>query len=151
SRVHGWRWWSLLRGEDVLDGPTKRSTVGHSHVLPPSLRSDAGAYGVLVKLIHKAAARLRSLDYWARGLAVGVRYEDGSRWDAKSGLAQCQDTLTVLKRFGDLWASRPARRSPKKVGMVLSDLVPTCAVTPSLFAQERSLTALSQAMDRINI
>ena len=43
SRIHGSRWWHLLRGEDVSGGPTKRRTVGHSHVLPPALRSEAGA------------------------------------------------------------------------------------------------------------
>lgn len=150
SRVHGWRWWYLLRGEDVSDGPTKRRTVGHSHVLPPELRSDGGAYGVLVKLIHKAAARLRDIEYWTGKLAVGVRYEDGSRWDADSPLPRCQDTLALLRRFGDLWAGRPAGRRPKKVGMLLSDLVPAQAVTPSLFAEERQLTALSHVMDSIN-
>src|SRR5581483_7059447 len=65
SKVHGERWFFLLRGEDVADKPTKRRTVGHSHVLPPELRTDAGAHGVLSRLIHKAAARLRSIDYWA--------------------------------------------------------------------------------------
>ena len=79
-----------------------------------------------------------------------MRYEDGVRWDVKSRLPQCQDTLTLLRRFGDLWAGRPAGRRPKKVEMVLSDLVPARAITPSLFEEDRQLTALSHAMDRIN-
>ena len=35
----------ILRGEDVAEPPGRRQTVSHSHILPPELRTDAGAYG----------------------------------------------------------------------------------------------------------
>ena len=37
-----------------------RSSISQSHVLPPELRTEQGAYSVLHKLLHKAAMRLRS-------------------------------------------------------------------------------------------
>ena len=48
----------------------RRQTVSHSHILPPDLRTDQGSYGVLVRLTHKAAARMRKIGYWA-GRGVG--------------------------------------------------------------------------------
>ena len=65
SRVLGWTWWYRLRGDDVPDGPTVRRTVGHSRVLPPEQRNPRGATAVLVRLLHKAAARMREIDYRA--------------------------------------------------------------------------------------
>jgi DNA polymerase-4 len=150
SRVHGERWFHLLRGEEICERPTRRRTVGHSHVLPPELRTDAGAYGVLARLIHKAAARLRTIDYWAGALSVAVRYEDGERWEAGCKLPQCQDTLNLLRAFGKLWESRRPAGRPLKVSMVLTDLMPARSSTPSLFEFDRQVTELSHAMDQVN-
>jgi DNA polymerase-4 len=151
SKVHGERWYYRLRGEDVLEAPTKRRTVGHSHVLPPELRTPAGAHGVLSKLVHKAAARIRSIDYWAGALEVGMLYRDRGRWEAKCKLAVCQDTLSILRAAGELWAGRPARVGPPlQVWMVLYDLVPSQVVTPSLFECDRRMNELSHVMDAVN-
>jgi len=150
SRVHGERWFHLLRGDDLPDRATRRRTVGQSHVLPPALRTDAGAHGVLSRLIHKAAARLRTIDYWAGALAVGVRYDTGHTWDAGRKLPRCQDTLNLLRAFGRMWEDRPPVGQPLQVWMVLSDLVPARSATPSLFEFDRQVTDLSHAMDRVN-
>ena len=163
SKLLGERWHRLLRGEDVPAAPTRRQTVSHSHVLPPDLRTDAGAYGVLVKLTHKAAARMRKINYWAGAVSLGVSYLDGGPaekpgwggygrggWEAGCRMPRCQDTLNILRALGSLWARRPASGVPFKVGMVLSDLVPTACATPSLFEDDRNATALSHAMDDVN-
>lgn len=150
SRIHGERWYYSLRGEDVSEKSTRRRTVGHSHVLPPDLRTDAGAYAVMSKLIHKAAARLRSIDYWAGHAAFAVRYEGGGGWEAGCHLPRCQDTLGVLVAFHELWDGRPLSGRPIQVSTVLTDLVPARSATPSLFPFDRRVTDLSHAMDRVN-
>jgi DNA polymerase-4 len=151
SKVHGERWFWRLRGEDVPDAGSKRRTCGHSHVLPPALRTDAGAYGVLSKLIHKAAARLRSLDHWAGALTVGMRCDDRGRWDAGCKVARCQDTLSLHRAMTALWDRRPPTAGrPRQVWLVLTDLLPTRSSTPSLFEADRRATDLSHAMDRVN-
>ncbi len=150
SKIHGERWYHVLRGEEVWEKPTTRRTVGHSHVLPPEYRTDVGAYGVMSRLIHKAAARLRTIDYWAGALSIVVRYEDGRRWELSCKLPQCQDTLSLLQAFGAMWRRRPPTGKPTQVAMVLTDLVPTKAATPSLFEFDRQVTDLSHAMDRVN-
>jgi DNA polymerase-4 len=151
SKIHGERWYYLLRGEDVPDIPTRRRTVGHSHVLPPNLRHPDGARGVMVRLIHKACARLRSIEHWAGAMAIGVRYQDGGRWHTACKLPHCQDTLNWLLAFGHLWEDRPADAGPiLQVWMVLTDLTPSTAATPSLFEYDRQVTKLSHTMDAIN-
>jgi DNA polymerase IV len=149
SQVHGDRWYHLLRGDEVRDPPTKRQTVGHSHVLPPEIRTHPGVYGVMVKLIHKAAARLRALNHWCGQMAVTVRYEHGERWDAACKVLRTQDTLSLLRAFDALWPSRLPGK-PTQAGMVLFDLTPTPITTPSLFDADRDLVAVSHAMDKIN-
>ncbi len=166
SIIHGERWFYQLRGEEVYEKPTRRQTLGHSHVLPPDLRTDEGCRGVLVRLIHKAAARLRSIDYWAQDFSVSIKFADNSHWDAGTHLAYCQDTLNLLRAFMALWADRPAHLAresepgsrpgmsygprPIQVSLNLSDLVPTTAATPSLFEEDRKATDLSHTMDRVN-
>lgn len=150
SRVIGEKWYDLLRGEDVAEKPTVRRSLGHEHVLPPELRTDAGAYGVLVRLAHKATARMRSIQYWAGALGVDVRYEDGTRWSNGCRFADCHDTQTVLRSLAFLWADRPLRRVPKKVGMALFNLVPARSATPSLFDDDRRAAELSRVLDAVN-
>lgn len=151
SKVIAERWYHLLRGEDIPDVPTRRRTVGHSHVLPPALRTPDGSRGVMVRLIHKACARLRSIGYWAGSMAIGVRYANGVKWYTTRKLQHCQDTLQWLLVFGDMWEERPQDAGPPmQVWMTLMDLVPAAAATPSLVPEERQSTALSHAMDAIN-
>jgi DNA polymerase-4 len=162
SKLIGEKWFRLLRGEDVPEKETRRQTVGHSHVLPPDLRTDVGAYGVLARLTHKAVARLRKINYWAGGVSVGVSYlgEPGSvaapsgwgkaGWSAGCRFPHRQDTPGVLRAVSDLWAKRPPGGVPFKVGMVLTDLRPAASATPSLFEADRKEAELSHAMDAVN-
>jgi len=150
GKVHAERWFHLLRGEDIPEKATKRRTLGHSHVLPPELRTDVGAYGVFSRLIHKAGARLRTIGYWAGALSIFVQYLDRESWDAGCHLPRCQDTLTMLRSFGELWQQRPTDGRFLKIGMVLTDLVPTRSATPSLFEYDQQSTTLSHVMDKVN-
>lgn len=160
SRMLGEKWFRLVRGEDVPEKPTHRQTVGHSHVLPPELRTNDGAYGVLVRLAHKATARMRKIAYWAGAVSVGVTFRDTRPqqksgwntfgWEASCKLAHCEDTPTVLRAVANLWKKRPAEGVPFKVGLTLSDLKPARNATPSLFPEERLQAELSHAMDDVN-
>lgn len=155
SRVLGERWFRVLRGEDVPDAPTRRQTVGHSHILPPDLRTDAGAYGVLMRLLHKAAARLRKIGYWCGAVSVGASFTGDARgesvwWQDAARVPRCRDTPALAAAAARLWERRPRGRAPFKVGTVLGDLVPARCATPSLFDEDRQGEDLSDAMDDVN-
>lgn len=148
SRVLAERWWRRLRGEDVPDPPKRRSSVGHSHVLPPELRSDAAAWTVTAALLQKAAIRLRRLNCWTSSLTVNIAFMGQTGWSAACRLRPCQDTLTLLRALRDLWRHKPVGK-PLKVGVVLANLQENHNTTPPLFETERRLRDLACAMDRV--
>jgi len=155
SKVCGERWYRLLHGEDVPETPTRRQTVSHSHILPPALRTDEGAYGVLMRLVHKAAARLRKIKYWAGVVSVGASFlgdEPGKSvwWEESVRVPRCQDTQSFVSAAMKLWELRIRERTPFKVGTVLSDLIPARSATPSLFDEDRQAEDISAAMDEVN-
>lgn len=149
--IVGQRWWHWLRGHDLGERLTRRSSVGNSHVLPPDLRNEDGARTVLLRLIHKAAARLRRMNYWAGRMEVSVSFtflEAG--WSGSIGLGLCQDTLTMIEAFYDLWRRRPPGRRPTQVAVTLYDLVPNSAASQPLFLADRQRRSLSRAIDQVN-
>ncbi len=148
--VVGERWWYALRGHDLPEPPSRRRSVSHSHVLPPEFRTPGGARAVLVRLVHKAAARLRRLGYLAGGMAVGLSFMRGRKWKAKASLMYCQDTHTLVQALSNLLRTWPDDSRPLKVSVVLHDLVPETAVTPPLFGEDRRRQAVTRAMDHIN-
>ena len=150
SRVLARQWWHQLRGEDLPAAQTRRHTVGHSHVLPPSLRSDSGAYTVLVRLIHKAAQRMRHLGYRAQSVWVHVSFLDSPKWKLHRALAPpCADTLSLLRTFHRMWRHKPDG-CPLTVSVTLCGLTPGEGATAALFDGEHRLDHLARTMDRIN-
>lgn len=149
--VLGDQWWHWLRGKEFHQSPTRRRSVSHSHVLGPKFRSDQGARSVMVRLIHKAAARLRRLGYWTRRMKLSVKYTGGiPSWKIKLYLGWCQDTQSMLRAFESAWAKRPPGGTPLQVGVVLWDLSAQASATLPLFAEDRRNVRAAQAMDRIN-
>lgn len=148
--IGGERFWLALHGHDMPNLPTRRRTVGHSHVLPPQLRNEIGAQGVLVRLLCKAAARMRRLGYSAGRLDLYVSFLRGGHWQAGMNLGGCQDTSAMVDVFASLWVKRSAFGRPLKVGLVLSNLTADPFVTRPLFPGEQRRVALSRMMDRIN-
>ncbi len=149
--ILGEQWWHRLRGDDYPEQPTRRRTVGHSHILPPKLRNDQGARGVMVRLLHKAAMRLRKLDYWAARMVISISYTGGwPKWKENVYLGRCQDTPTMLKAFERAWNMRPLGGRPIKTSITLINLTPSASTTPSLFVEERRAHQAAHAMDAVN-
>jgi DNA polymerase-4 len=149
SKILGMLWWQRLRGDDLPEAPTTRRTLGHSHVLAPDWRTEPRARAVLLRLVEKAAARLRSLDYWAGSISVSARFLGAPSWGEHRGLGHCQDTLTLIRVAGSLWDRKPPI-VPLQVGVVLADLAAGSNVAPPLFEEDRRHLALARAIDAIN-
>lgn len=167
--------WFSLQGEDFHDPKLEhQKSLSQSHVLPPELRTEEGAYAVLHKLLHKAAMRLRAAHLWTTRLGLTVKYaapkglprREGERrhhsgipqtgWSQGVSVVECQDTQTVVEALAMLWARRPRGAdygTPFYVGVWLGDLVPDHLHTLSLFAgleSEGKRTRLATAMDAVN-
>jgi DNA polymerase-4 len=149
SRIVGSNWWHQLRGYDLPVAATHRRSVGNSHVLPPELRTYAQSKAVLIRLLHKAAARLRHIDYLARSISVSVDCLGDQTCHNGLRISPCHDTLTLVEFASALWPKEfPA--SPIRVSVMLGDLTPARCVTRLLFAEDRELSVLAQTMDRVN-
>jgi len=149
--VEGERMYDRLRGENVVLPPTQRSSLGHSHVLPPRLRHDAGAFAVLSKLTQKAALRLRAEGLLAGRLGLRVSYRRHGDWGLETRFAPMQDTLACLRLLAALWAERPRRREPVKVAMVFSELLPCGKASLPLFPDAARSPGLDSALDGVRL
>ncbi len=160
SKMH-----DMLRGQWYGPRATTARSLGHSHVLPPELRSPTGALGVLMRLTQKAAMRLRNQGFYATVMSISVRCDHryqvtpGGRRDAQFG--QMQDTRFFLEVLHKLWHSGlHLLQNPKAVNVTLHSLVLLGQHTPDLFDSPKAVVAplpakrdnakLDAAMDKLN-
>ncbi len=140
-----------LRGEAVAHRDGDTHSISHSSVLAPDKRNPEDAAAILDRLVQKAAMRLRKAGFYASRLSVGLKYLDGSRWDADLRLVDTQETVVFLHALAKLWAGRPKdRRMILQVGMAFSDLVPEGSHSGSLFAAESKAKSLYETLDKLN-
>lgn len=150
ARFHDW-----LHGGVQEREPAKHQSIGHGHVLPPELRHDEAALGVLHRLLQKAAMRLRHDGFYAGALHVSVRYRDDVRWSDERHFNETQDTLRFTHILNEIWGGRPAElhgRAPMQIGVLLHRLLPGADYTPDLFDadREKTRTRLLSAVDTLN-
>lgn len=164
GNIWGEKLWYLLRGFDLPDGETSRSTIGHSHVLAPDLRPPEVARHVARRLLMKAAARLRRMEYDAAALVLAVRIENGPRFGVEGRCAPTQDSPGLLGLLDALWQALTPEMTGcrlRKVSVTLHGLTPQSerGRQGDLFtADSRSLSQrrqnrndkISQAMDDLN-
>lgn len=151
--VEGERFWHALHGFDVPDPPTRKSSIGHSHVLAKPMRDPQAARLVARRLLLKAATRLRRMDYAAGALILHATFEshqpadpwsrgkwrDAESWSQEVRFQPSQDTAFFLSRVDELWERLlrdHAGRRLQVVGVVLQGLCPADAVVRDLFAPE---------------
>jgi DNA polymerase-4 len=146
--ITGEKWWYMLRGHELTSETQEQKTLGHSHVLPPRLRHDQGCRDVLLRLLQKASARLRSSNLWAGGMVVYVSGFKKS-WQTRMKLPPTQDTMTLNEHLLEVWPSR-TYDSPRSVGVTFYDLHGPTEVTPSLFHDTVQRSELSHAVDKMN-
>lgn len=161
GNVWGEKMFYLLRGIELPDEETTRSTIGHSHVLAPELRDPIKAKDVARRLTLKAASRLRRMEYYASSFHISIRLESGVRLEDAARCYRAQDSLTFLHLLDQSWAklmkqSRGARI--KKVSMSLHGLTAAADLQRELFDElpEQELKRrqraekMSRALDAIN-
>jgi DNA polymerase-4 len=147
--VEGERYYDRLRGVEIPHAPNRRSSISHSHVLPPHLRHVTGAWSVLSKLTQKAGLRLRAEGYLASRLSVRVSWRRHNAWESATAFPPMSDTLGFLRILHGLWADRPSYGEPVKVAMVLSDLSPLQQETLPLFDDNTCHPGLDTTFDRV--
>ncbi|GAB5494996.1 MAG: DNA polymerase IV [Phycisphaerales bacterium] len=146
--VNGEYWYHWIRGDHLLGPKTRRQTIGHQHVLSPQYRAHDKAWGVAVRLLSKAAQRMRREGYVASRLSLVVRYTDRKSWGDWAPLGATADTVEMYETLVQLWRDAPVSEV-LMVGVTLMDLSPPDSQMP-LFEGERNSRQLWAAIDKIN-
>ncbi len=176
--VWGDRLYHWLRGAETGDDGAPvasgiQKTLGHSHVLGPEHRSEAGAWAVAHKLLHKAAMRLRMERFHTSSLSVTIKYaltgEQATRaakakrhssgiqhagWGMEARFRPCNDTLSLLEALQGIWKQRPTgpeNQKPFFVGVTMCNLIPDSEVPAMLFEEPGNRALLSATMDKLNL
>ncbi|MCE3232329.1 MAG: hypothetical protein K0R98_586 [Rickettsiaceae bacterium] len=159
--IWGEKMWYLLRGVELPEEKTKRSTIGHSHVMAPELREPAKAKFVARRLTLKSASRLRRMGYYASSFHIAVRLEQGQRFEEVELCYRAQDSITFLNVLNNAWsrlAKKVGKNRIKKISISLYNLTAASELQPELFShlsdvdlknREKS-EKISNAIDKIN-
>lgn len=149
--IEGERFYDQLHGQVVYTPPTRHTTIGHSHVLPPAERDPERARAVLHRLLQKAAMRLRKMNYYAGSLHLSLKYPGGGRWSSDLRFQETQDTIHLVRVLNHLWDSRPRPQDKiLAVGVTLFHLCEATNTTPCLFEQAERRDRLGHLVDEIN-
>lgn len=155
-RKHWGSIWGLrvareLHGEDIpLNRTAQQRSFSHQHVLPPKFRNSESAFQILIKLLSKAAFRLREERFKAGRLSVYIKSIEGHRFENSIAFSETSDSQFLITQLKELFQPylrmRPGK--PIKVAMVLSDLSdgPTQL---SLFDNHKNIQ-MNAALDSIN-
>jgi DNA polymerase IV len=147
--IEGRRIHDKLRGREPVAQQSARASVGHSHVMPPELRTQQGVHSVLHRLLQKAAMRLRSYAQIAAAMHVYVKYENRTSWHDDIRFDPTSDTLQLLAAFEQLWVRQANTTSaPMATGISLGSLYDQKQQTRSLFDEQG--TSGPSSHDRLN-
>ncbi len=161
--VGGERMWYNLRGYDLPDVETNKTTIGHSHILAPERRPQKKAKIVAQRLTLKAASRLRRYGMHAKAMDLSVRFENGPKVGYSKNFYQANDNFTFLEVLKGLWSAIGKSYIPnariKKVSITLHNLIEDDKIQPEFFDDNKIFKdqfivqkheKVSVAMDKLN-
>ncbi|MDP3677811.1 MAG: DNA polymerase, partial [Methylotenera sp.] len=135
--IEGGRMYDKLRGLEPYYVKNARSSLGHSHVLPPEQRNEVGAKAVLHRLLQKACMRMRSYDLLAARISVKVKFRSMPSWQMESAVSPTDNTLRLIEALEAFWQHYPkTKHEPYAVGVSFSGLVTADEVARDLFQIE---------------
>lgn len=151
--VEGERMYDKLRGIEVTRINNERKSLGHSHVLPPELRTQRGALSVLHRLLQKACVRLRSYGLRTSKIHVRVKFTNHPTWVIEANCSPTDNTLSITHIFETLWKNYPDKKViPQAVGISFSSFINNQEYIVDLFETEIVETnkKLNSAVDKLN-
>ncbi len=152
--IEGERMYDKLRGLEPYYVKNARSSLGHSHVMPPEQRNEAGARAVLHRLLQKACMRMRSYELLASHISVKVKFRDAPSWKMESDISATDNTLRLTEALETFLQHYPkTQHEPFAVGVNFSGLLTAEEVARDLFQVEplENEKKLSKAIDTLNL
>ena len=159
--IEGERYYDKLRGIEPYYVKNARSSLGHSHVLPPGLRNHAGAKAVLHRLLQKAAMRMRSYELLTSHISIKIKLQhhiskELARFYDESMITATDNSLKLIETLETLLhglATIDVKLEPIAVGVNFSHLSNANEYVHDLFAEKPSAAEkkLNKALDILNL
>jgi DNA polymerase-4 len=152
--IEGERYYDKLRGIEPYYVKNARSSLGHSHVLPPDQRNKDSAKAVLHRLLQKAAMRMRDYGLLTTRISIKVKLRDYPSFYGESSISATDSTLSLIQSLETLWQRYPQHAlEPIAVGVSLSGLTNANEVAYDLFAEKPTDAEkkLNKALDVLNL
>lgn len=152
--IEGERMYDKLRGLEPHYVKNSRSSLGHSHVMPPEQRNFSGVSAVLHRLLQKACMRMRSYDLLTSRVAVKVKFRNQPSWRLESSISPTDNTLRLIEALEKFLQYYPATENePYAVGVSFSGLMTADEVARDLFqiAPLENEIKLNKAIDKLNL
>jgi DNA polymerase IV len=159
--IEGERYHDKLRGIEPYYVKNARSSLGHSHVLPPEQRNIAGAKAVLHRLLQKAAMRMRSYDLLTSHISVKIKLrhsktKENARFYNESAITATDNSLKLTESLETLllqFTKIDAYFDPIAVGVNFGALSNANEYVDDLFAEKPSANEkkLNKALDILNL
>lgn len=152
--IEGGRMYDKLRGLEPYYVKNARSSLGHSHVLPPEQRNAIGVRAVLHRLLQKACMRMRSYELLTSKVSVKVKFRNQPSWNMESVISPTDNTLRLIEALEAFLQHYPdGMHEPYAVGISFSALLTAEDVAQDLFQilpleNERKL---NKAIDTLNL
>ncbi len=137
-----------LKGEDLAWRASQpQKSYSHQHVLPPDLRTSEKALQVILKLVNKAAMRLREDKIKCTQLSLKINCLGDFSFEKSVNFSESDDGVFLIKQAQKLW-ELPAGKKPFKVSIGVSGL--TDGPSQMSFFDNPKSQQINQAMDLIN-
>jgi len=152
--VEGERMYDKLRGIEPYYVKNARSSLGHSHVMPPVQRNFEGVSAVLHRLLQKACMRLRSYELLTSHIHVKVSFREIPSWSMEAAISPTDNTLRLIDALEDFLQHYPqGQYEPVKVGVSFYGLMTPDEAARDLFQIKplENEKKLSKAIDVLNL
>lgn len=150
--VVGYHWYMRLRGWEIDDVEFRRKSFGQEYALGKKTADPEELARLMMKLSEKMGRRLRASGNSARGIHVGIVYEDWTYWHRGRTLNQpMYTTMELFTKAMWVFNQQPVPKVVAKISVSCYDLEPASDMQPLLFdTVGEKLRRVSDALDDIN-
>ena len=149
--ILGYYWYLRLRGWEIDDVVSSRHSFSNMYSLPQPLSSSQDLAPLLCKLVEKSSFRARLSGFSAKGVHVGLLYQNHSFWHHGHNFSQpLLTSQDVYKKAYKIMTSSPYHLPVTNLSVSLFDLVKLDSYQLDFFGLVKRKVNLTQALDKIN-
>lgn len=144
-------WFLRLRGWEIDDVDWDTKSFGHSYSLPKFLTTPDELAPILAKLVEKVGFRMRHSDFQAKGVHLGLLYQDHQYFHEGKSLDQSIfDSQDIYKVAFRLLRHSPYRLPVRNIAVSCFGLSNRSTLQLNLFYDTQKKESLVTAIDAIN-